>query len=104
MFLFPSHHLTGAVVVDADGTKHGLGVAGAERSELLQVVVQAFCYVLEVYYSVDVEHCLGLFGLYMLIDIVLEATSELRYVVPTQRQSGGVGVSSEVDEHVAATL
>ena len=104
MLLLTANHLAGAVVVDTDGAEHGLGVAGTKGRKLLQVVMETLGDVLEVDDSIDVEHGLCLFGLYVLIDIMLEATAKLRNVIPTERQSGSVGVAAEVDEHVATAL
>ena len=104
MLLLASYNLARAVVVYVCRAEERLGVAGSERREPFQVVMQFLRYVAEVDFGVDVEHRLCLFGLYVLVYISLESVAELLDVVPTQRQSGCVGVSAEVDEQVAATL
>ena len=62
------------------------------------------CDVLEVYHLFDVEYGLRLLRLYVVVDILLEAPPELRYVRRLHRQSGGVCMSSEVLQQVAAML
>ena len=73
-------------------------------SQLLQVVVQLLGDVLEVDDGLDVNLLLGLLGHDVGADIFLEAATELRDVLGTQRQAHGIGMSAEVLEQVTAAL
>ena len=99
-----SYHLGCAVVIDVAGEEQGLLVGGTVRHQLLQLVQQALVDVLEVYLHVNIQRLLGLFRHDVAFDILLEAAAELRYVILFERQSDGIGVTTEVLQQVAARL
>ena len=66
--------------------------------------MQLLRYVLEVYHRIYVEHRFRLFGSDMFCHVLVESVSKLLHVFPFHRKSAGIGVTSEVDKQVAATL
>ena len=104
MLLLSAHHLARAEVVYVFRAEERFRVTGAEGAELLQFAVHLLSDVPEVYYGVDVERRLGMLGAYMLLHILLEASAELLHVVPSQSQSGGIRMSAEIHQQVAAAL
>ena len=59
---------------------------------------------MEVHFGINVQGLLRLFGHDMVADIFLEATTELWDVLLTERQTYGIGVTTEVFEQVATRL
>ena len=104
MLLLPAHHLAGAIVIHLGGAEHWFLVARTERREAFQLVLQRLGDVLEVDDGIDVQESLGLLRHDMLLHVLLESLPELLHLVPSQRESGSIGVTTEVDEQVTATL
>ena len=104
MLLMATHHLGGAIVVDIARKEQGLLVGRTVGSQLLQLVEQSLVDVVEVELHVDVQRLLRLFGHDMVADIFLETAAELGDVFLPERQSYGIGVTSEVLQQVAARL
>ena len=77
MLLLTAYHLRGAIVVNIAGTEDRFLVVWSVRGKLLQVVVQFLGNVLEVDFFLDFNRRLRLFWEDMLVDILLETTSEL---------------------------
>ena len=61
-------------------------------------------YVFEVYFCINVERRLCLLGRNMLFYIMLEPVSELSYLIPSQGESGSIGMTAEIEQEVAAAL
>src|SRR3712207_746094 len=104
VLLLAPHHLACAVVVHACGAEQRLLVAWSEGCKFLQVVMQFLRYFLEVDARIDSEVGLGLLGLYVFFDVSLEPSAELWNVIPSQRESCGIGMAAEVEQQVATAL
>ena len=50
------------------------------------------------------KDCLCLLGMDMFVDIMLEPVAELRHIAPFQRQACCIGVTTKVEQEIAATL
>ena len=96
MLLFTSNDLARAVVVYPTCAEYRFCIAWSERRKTLQVIMQAFVYILELYVSKNNECCLYLCRKYFILYIFVETTTEFRYVCPTKRQSACVGMTAKV--------
>ena len=104
MLLLTTHDLRGTVVIDITGAEDRLLVVRSVRCKLLQIVVQFLGDILEVHLFLNFQGGLRLFGEDMLVDILLETTSELWDILDFQRETYGIGMSSEVLQQITTTL
>ena len=104
VLLVAPHDLAGAVVIDLPCAEEGLRVVGSVGGEALDVGSHAAVDVAEVDVGIDVEYGVDLLGLYVLLDVLLEAVAEGRYVLCRHAQARGVGVTAEVLEQVCTAL
>lgn len=74
------------------------------RREALQVGLQMLGNVFKVNFSIYVEHRFCLLRRNMLFYIMLEPVSELSNLIPLQGKSGSIGMTTEIEQEVAATL
>lgn len=104
VLLFASYYLAGAIVVYTIGAEDRLLVAGTKGGKALQIVVKMLGDVLEVEDGIYIEDCLCLFGRDMFFYIFLESVSELLDMFPLHGETCSIGVSTKIDQQVAATL
>ena len=104
MLLFSAYHLAGAVIIYSVGAENRFLVARTERREALQVGLQMLGNVFEINFCINVEHWLCLLRRNVLFYIMLEPVSELSYLIPSQGESGSIGMTAEIEQEVAAAF
>ena len=104
VFLLSSYHLARSVVINIRSAEDRFCIARPEGREFLQFVVQFLADIFKVYLRIDVQDGFGKFGLTVILYIFLESLAKLFYSIPSQCEASSIGMSTEVNEHISATL
>ena len=104
VFLFTSYHLAGTIIVYMVRTEYRFVVVRPKRIESLQVRMEFWSDITEIYFSIDVDDRTSLFRQDVVGYIFLESAGEFFHIFRFHRQAGSIGMSTEVFQQIATML
>ena len=104
VLLISPNNLAGAIIINLTGAEERFMVVGAIGGKTLEVGGDTSVDFTEIDFGIDIQDGIGLFGLYILADILLEALAECLNILSRQSQARSVCVTTKILKQVGTAL